>query len=111
MRPEQEKLRFVPLQMTLKELTELPEYSLTLPTGTTVGKRWRAHPIRQACTCHCTGKPDPSCTQWSVGEYCPSSVQDSVDILWRPVVIVTRHEKKQVTFPAPSRPELNMGED
>lgn len=31
------------LPMTLRELQSLPEYSCSVPTGQTIGKRWRIH--------------------------------------------------------------------
>jgi hypothetical protein len=49
------------LHLTRAEFDALPEYSATLPTGTTPGKRWRRH----------DGAYDPSCKkpQWLIGEY------------------------------------------
>lgn len=55
--------RLPPLRLTRAEFDALPEYSATLPTGTTPGKRWRRH----------DGAHDPSCNKpvWMVGEYDP----------------------------------------
>ena len=62
------------LRMTWDELAGLLEYSTTLPTGTTIGKRWRRH-------------------QWDgrilVGEYIDIGSEAEVGIRWyRPVIVV-----------------------
>ena len=55
--------KLTPLHLTRAEFDDLDEYSATLPTGTTPGKRWRRH----------DGAYDPSCHNpvWIVGEYDP----------------------------------------
>jgi hypothetical protein len=32
-----------PMQVTWQEMRQLPEYSVTYPTGVVIGKRWRHH--------------------------------------------------------------------
>lgn len=48
-------------------LFALPEYSFSLPTGTTIGKRWRA--LRGA--------------RWWIGEYVPCEKPGHVGIVWK----------------------------
>lgn len=61
------------LRLTPDEFLALPEYSRSLPTGTTIGKRWRRH--------------EP--TRIWVGEYFDVGLEDQVGIRWyRPVIRV-----------------------
>lgn len=70
------------LHLTREEFAALPEYSCTLPTGTTPGKRWRAQ----------MGFADPEGTKprWYVGEYgAVSSDGRSIAINWYiPVMVI-----------------------
>lgn len=52
-----------PYHLTKAEFEALPEYSATLPTGTTPGKMWKRH----------DGAHDPSCKEpfWILGQYDP----------------------------------------
>ena len=54
-----------PLRLTKREFRELLDYSGSLPTGTTPGKRWR----------RLDGVFDPDCEHpvWMVGEYDPTA--------------------------------------
>jgi len=73
------------LSLTAEQMQRLPEYSATLPTGKTIGKRWR---------CRLTERSpwDPKgCGKtlgWSVGEYAELSPEDQkkwpgeIAILW-----------------------------
>lgn len=59
--------------MSEQEFEALPDYSSAVPTGTTIGKRWRrAEPAR-----------------WLMGEYVPDPSGDPryVGIVWREIVI------------------------
>ena len=61
--------------MTMREFNELLEYSCSLPTGTTAGKRWkRGWPYMQ---------PRQS---WHMGEY-GHPQGDVVPIIWRLIFI------------------------
>ncbi len=67
--------------MTPEELKKLPEYSCSLPTGTTIGKRWRRripYYTNQPLQC------------WLVAEYVPHPDPDLTGIKWRQVVLVDR---------------------
>lgn len=53
------------------ELRSLPEYSCTLPTGTTIGKRWRRRtPYRS------------DSYDWMIGEYTDIGDPDNVGVSW-----------------------------
>lgn len=66
-----------PIEMTEEQLYALPEYSLTLPTGTAEGKRWRRLVV-----------PTLSESRWAIGQYLAPD-GDRVPIRWRRAVIVT----------------------
>lgn len=67
--------------MTLGEFDRLPDYSHTVPTGTTPGKRWK----RRVPGRH--GEPD----RWLMGEFgAPDG--ETVPIHWHDVYIVTELE-------------------
>jgi hypothetical protein len=75
-----------PLRLTRPEFEGLLEYSATLPTGTTTGKRWRrldgAHDHAFKLL---GGKP-----RWVIGEYgAVSKDGKKIDIHWyRPIITV-----------------------
>lgn len=69
------------LTMTWPELERLPEYSATVPTGTTEGKRWRRN--RDARGRGGYGTPT---SRWMIGEYGPPE-GDSVPITWYDVEV------------------------
>jgi hypothetical protein len=82
--------------MTVAEFNELPEYSMSLPTGTTIGKRWRRH---------CWGveqKNAPLHRQvWMLGEYAASKEPATrlapdgfVDIIWRRILLADYPTKR-----------------
>lgn len=71
--------------ISLADFLALPEYSMTLPTGTTIGKRWRAR----------------AGAGWQMGEYvepapdqrfCPHTKREMVAIRWRPLHIIADEE-------------------
>lgn len=71
--------------MTCAEFKALPEYSATIPTGTTIGKRWRrldgAHDHVAKAAGH---KP-----RWIIGEYTEHADPTKVGIKWwRPIIVV-----------------------
>lgn len=74
------------LRLTPRQFLELPEYSCSLPTGTTIGKRWRrldgAHDREFIAG---GGKP-----KWIIGEYLNSSGPAKVSIYWYKPVITVR---------------------
>jgi hypothetical protein len=82
--------------MTKKELEALPEYSSSIPTGTTIGKRWKRQTYK---------KSDPPIPVdvygydkdgffkmvpdwWLMGEYATADDPKYVKIIWRNVICV-----------------------
>lgn len=64
------------ISMTVREFEALPEYSSTLPTGTTPGKRWRREDgVYDRAFIARGGKP-----VWVVGEYDPNCPADAKTI-------------------------------
>lgn len=62
--------------LTQKEFRELPEYSTSLPTGTTIGKKWKRQKDWQDAS-----------KGWLMGEYIPNPNPKKVGIHWREVVV------------------------
>jgi len=62
--------------MDQEELDKLLEYSTSIPTGTTIGKKWK-------CRRPAYGEP----FNWFTGEYVPDPDPKMVGIKWRKVVI------------------------
>lgn len=92
-----------PLRLTPREFRALPDYSGSLPTGTTPGKRWR----------RLDGAHDRDCKDpcWMIGEYDPSAPTEkdiatakaaglpypkNILIFWYRPIIVIRAEAKEV---------------
>lgn len=64
--------------LTRVEFHMLPEYSCTIPTGTTIGKRWRRREPY--------GAPEERAA-WFMGEYVPSPMPGHVGIHWRRIEV------------------------
>jgi len=62
--------------LTTDEFDSLPEYSSSLPTGTTIGKRWI-----------CKNDYDNESKGWVMGEYVDHPDPSKVGILWRDIKI------------------------
>ncbi len=58
--------------ISLEDLMELAEYSCSIPTGTTIGKRWR-----RATRYHA-----PAITEWWIGTYVEHPEPHRVGIEW-----------------------------
>jgi hypothetical protein len=63
----------VPVVLADDQVAELLEYSRSLPTGTTIGKRWRREVFGE---------------RW-LGEYVDIGVPDRVGIKWAPLITAT----------------------
>ena len=74
--------------VTQQEFDELLEYSSTVPTGTTIGKKWKRHePYRRPQSCI---DPEHDCGHWFMGEYIrpgPKEFAREVWIRWTKLVI------------------------
>lgn len=60
---------------TLSDLMALPEYSCSIPTGTTIGKRWRR-------ATHYYSTDPAMMTEWWIGTYVEHPDEDRVGIEW-----------------------------
>lgn len=64
------------VMVTEREFRELPEYSCSLPTGQTIGKKWKRQKDYY----------DES-KGWLMGEYIPDPDPEMVGIRWRDLVL------------------------
>jgi len=79
------------IELTQKELDNLGEYSISLPTRTTIGKRWKANKNWGRVVQYPCGdgmRTDPAPPRWVVGEYVDSPKANMVGILWYEVIII-----------------------
>lgn len=84
------------ITITQREFDELPEYSCTIPTGTTIGKKWkRRHPY---------GAPKGQPGIWMVGQYYDIGDPNNVGIRWLKISAVIRLKSMK---PAKEKP-LNL---
>jgi hypothetical protein len=72
------------LSLTTEELKAMPEYSCSLPTATTIGKRWKRN-IHPDCN-GAAGAPPERCL-WVIGEYHDIGRADRVGIRWYDVLV------------------------
>ena len=80
------EFRHEPIKLTEEEFNNLLEYSASYPTGTTIGKCWKAHLL--------TG-------EWVHREYAEHSTDDSkVLIIERSIIIVGKDGKRMGIKPA-----------
>lgn len=79
------------IELTREEFDALGEYSCSLPTGTTIGKRWKKnadayqgeHSVISAAAERITGIP----ANWYMGEYVDDPNPKLVGIKWRKIVL------------------------
>lgn len=71
--------------LTEKEFNSLPEYSCTLPTGTTIGKKWKSniHAFDPRCYDPRTGN---TIEDWYLQEYIPHKDPKLVGISTKHIV-------------------------
>jgi hypothetical protein len=72
------------VRLTRAELEALGEYSCSLPTLTTIGKRWARN---ETAFNQMWGRP-PEPERWVMGEYVDIGDPDKVGIRWTPIEIV-----------------------
>lgn len=63
-----------------EELRKLPEYSCSLPTGTTIGKRWRRDVLSNKRYHRVIPADTPP--EWMIGEYYDIGSETDVGIRW-----------------------------
>lgn len=69
--------------LTSSEFAALAEYSRTLPTGTTIGKRWRRKAVGPVAHLDFwNGTPVQEPDVWWMGEYVEHEQPDTVGIRW-----------------------------
>ncbi len=96
--------------MTRSEFEALPEYSCTLPTGTTIGKRWKRRiPYMD--------RIDPP-NDWYMGEYVECYKDGEIGIEWSRILLpeptalpasedpALDHPQAAVALEAPAEPRL-----
>jgi len=67
------------------ELDDLLEYSCSLPTGTTIGKRWKKN-------VNAYQHPHNPVPDWRMGEYIEDEDPEMVGIIWRRVVLLVPYQ-------------------
>ncbi len=66
------------ITLSQSQFEELPEYSMSYPTGTTYGKKWK----RKVKTADGNG------FEWWMGEYYDIGKEDKVGMKWRTIQIL-----------------------
>ena len=76
-----------PIVLSRDEFNALPEYSCSLPSGTIVGKRWRAN--RHSGTLYGWGpaRRCPAHPNWWMGEYYDIGSETRIGIRWTRIVL------------------------
>ena len=80
------------IYLTQKEFDALPEYSISIPTGTTPGKLWKRHIFTFLIDGaiysggHIPSGHKPIQDDWWLGEY-QQPVNGQIEIKWRLIVI------------------------
>lgn len=95
------------LRMTADEFRNLPEYSASLPSGTTPGKMWR----RLDGDFDLAFKAGGGQPRWMIGQYDPDCPEDAerIRILWFRPIITYRAAMPEVRFSAKDRkPDTSM---
>ena len=68
-----------------KEFNALSDYSCSIPTGTTLGKRWKRD-LNAPRRFHRVEPDAPP--NWCMGEYVPDTDPKFVGIRWRKIIVV-----------------------
>lgn len=68
-----------PARLTRDDFDDLPEYSASLPTGTTPGKRWKRDTAQG----------------WFLGEYVEINEDGQIGIRWQPIEVVDEQGSPQ----------------
>ncbi|MBW8001732.1 MAG: hypothetical protein FVQ80_06880 [Planctomycetes bacterium] len=88
--------------LTKEEFDDLLEYSMSVPTGTTIGKKWKRHVYSfeahgQKFSAYYVPK---NCTlisdTWLLGTYAKSKKPGYVDITWKDIEVVGELEIDKV---------------
>ncbi len=71
------------IELPMKVFKSLSNYSHTIPTGSYIGKRWRAQVPPQGAICDGITVPGGS---WMMGEFVESELEGQVGIKWRLII-------------------------
>ena len=71
------------LELSENDLSSLLTYPTSIPTGATLGKRWKRNPLHRSCSDSNLPK-----YMWMVGEYVPHPDPGLVGIRWYRVKVV-----------------------
>lgn len=71
------------IKLTQVELDKFSEYSCSLPTGTTVGKRWK-----RDANAYRRGLPEGTLPAWWIGEYVEHPDPEMINITWTRVKLM-----------------------
>ena len=69
------------VRLTRREFDKLPEYSCSIPTGTTIGKRWKRSDT------FTLGRPRDRELVWHMGEYIDHPDPELIGIRWKRIEI------------------------
>lgn len=75
-------MKFSTLLISQEDFNRLPEYSLSVPTGAILGKRWKRRK-------HSTAE----CNEFYIGEYVRSNEPGYLDIKWYEPEIMTENQE------------------
>ena len=92
---------FPTIRLSPSALAALREYSRTLPTGTTIGKRWKRNAndgLRFPIDAWGLRFVFPAPPRWMMGEYAESTIPGMVDILWYRVEVGEEGERCAATL-------------
>lgn len=89
--------------LTQQQFDRLPEYSCSLPTGTTIGKQWKANKTAFYCGrckqsnwhCKCEQGMLKLPDDWFQGEYVPHPDENKTGIVWKRIVIMKPTQNTQ----------------
>jgi len=87
------------IMLTRREFESLPEYSCSLPTGTTEGKRWKRSDVYRAERGH--RRLDVWELNWWMGEYVPSKEPGMIGIEWTPMLLPPSLQSANAANPQP----------
>lgn len=78
------------IKLTQAELDKLSEYSCSLPTGTTIGKRWKKN------TNAYRGLPEGTLPAWWIGEYVEDPDPEMIGITWTRVRLMVPYRPGRI---------------
>lgn len=74
--------------MERADLDALPDYSMSIPTGTTIGKRWKRDNNVTRLLNGALPDRERGLNDWWMGEYQPHEDPRYVNIMWLKILVV-----------------------